>query len=217
MTSPPSRVRSHCSHVHHGQDVPRAVALPRTARYDIIAHRLNADPSKYPPPIPAGKERARGERGKTSRQRAGRRVAAPTTTTPRTRTPETRRMYVLRGMHDDGGHVTTSIKLPADHLPEIAQAAESITDTMITTQETPAQTASAACVAAVSAPGRNRTCDTRFRKPLLYPLSYEGSEVVFAQLSGRVTPAPTRPGHLVQRNLCRTCPASSDQPSRPDA
>ena len=24
------------------------------------------------------------------------------------------------------------------------------------------------------APGRNRTCDTRFRKPLLYPLSYEG-------------------------------------------
>jgi hypothetical protein len=25
------------------------------------------------------------------------------------------------------------------------------------------------------APGRNRTCDTRFRKPVLYPLSYEGS------------------------------------------
>jgi hypothetical protein len=25
-----------------------------------------------------------------------------------------------------------------------------------------------------SAPGRNRTSDTRFRKPLLYPLSYEG-------------------------------------------
>ena len=24
------------------------------------------------------------------------------------------------------------------------------------------------------APGRNRTCDKRFRKPLLYPLSYEG-------------------------------------------
>ena len=28
-----------------------------------------------------------------------------------------------------------------------------------------------------SAPGRNRTCDTRFRKPLLYPLSYEGLDV----------------------------------------
>jgi hypothetical protein len=26
----------------------------------------------------------------------------------------------------------------------------------------------------VGAPGRNRTCDSRFRKPLLYPLSYEG-------------------------------------------
>jgi hypothetical protein len=26
----------------------------------------------------------------------------------------------------------------------------------------------------LSAPGRNRTCDSRFRKPLLYPLSYEG-------------------------------------------
>jgi hypothetical protein len=25
-----------------------------------------------------------------------------------------------------------------------------------------------------NAPGRNRTCDQRFRKPLLYPLSYEG-------------------------------------------
>ena len=24
------------------------------------------------------------------------------------------------------------------------------------------------------APGRIRTCDTRFRKPMLYPLSYEG-------------------------------------------
>jgi hypothetical protein len=28
----------------------------------------------------------------------------------------------------------------------------------------------------LGAPGRNRTCDTRFRKPLLYPLSYEGWE-----------------------------------------
>jgi hypothetical protein len=27
----------------------------------------------------------------------------------------------------------------------------------------------------VGAPGRNRTCDLRFRKPLLYPLSYEGA------------------------------------------
>ena len=26
----------------------------------------------------------------------------------------------------------------------------------------------------LGAPGRNRTCDTRFRKPMLYPLSYGG-------------------------------------------
>jgi hypothetical protein len=32
------------------------------------------------------------------------------------------------------------------------------------------------CVStALGAPGRTRTCDTRFRKPLLYPLSYGGS------------------------------------------
>ncbi len=30
------------------------------------------------------------------------------------------------------------------------------------------------------APGRNRTCGTRFRKPLLYPLSYEGLTLVRA-------------------------------------
>ena len=29
-------------------------------------------------------------------------------------------------------------------------------------------------IRALSALGRNRTCDTRFRKPVLYPLSYEG-------------------------------------------
>ena len=29
---------------------------------------------------------------------------------------------------------------------------------------------------AVGALGRNRTCDLRFRKPLLYPLSYEGGD-----------------------------------------
>ena len=31
-------------------------------------------------------------------------------------------------------------------------------------------------VFAGSALGRNRTCDTRFRKPVLYPLSYEGGD-----------------------------------------
>ena len=34
------------------------------------------------------------------------------------------------------------------------------------------------------APGRNRTCDTRFRKPMLYPLSYEGLPYVFLLVNG---------------------------------
>ncbi len=34
--------------------------------YDTIAERLNADPARYPPPIPPGKTRARGAWGKTS-------------------------------------------------------------------------------------------------------------------------------------------------------
>jgi hypothetical protein len=34
----------------------------------------------------------------------------------------------------------------------------------------------------LSAPGRTRTCDTRFRKPLLYPLSYRGGEQLGKQI-----------------------------------
>lgn len=31
-------------------------------------------------------------------------------------------------------------------------------------------------LANIGAPGRNRTCDARFRKPTLYPLSYGGGD-----------------------------------------
>ena len=34
--------------------------------------------------------------------------------------------------------------------------------------------------------GRNRTCDTRFRKPVLYPLSYEGRGHEGSKLAYRV-------------------------------
>jgi hypothetical protein len=47
------------------------------------------------------------------------------------------------------------------------------------------------------APGRNRTCDLRFRKPSLYPLSYGGAPHAFAQRTGpvlRVSGRPDRPG-----------------------
>ena len=34
----------------------------------------------------------------------------------------------------------------------------------------------------MGAPGRNRTCDLRFRKPLLYPLSYGGEEAYLTRV-----------------------------------
>ncbi|CRK59350.1 Site-specific recombinase [Alloactinosynnema sp. L-07] len=61
-------------------------------------------------------------------------------------------------LRDDGDHVDIAIRLPADRLPDIAETAERINENMIKTQEAPAQTADAACVDAVRAPGRIRTC-----------------------------------------------------------
>jgi DNA invertase Pin-like site-specific DNA recombinase len=57
-------------------------------------------------------------------------------------------------LHDDNDHVTITIRLPSDQLPQIAHAAKKITDTIPTTQVAPAPTAGAACVDAVRAPGR---------------------------------------------------------------
>lgn len=56
-------------------------------------------------------------------------------------------------LHGDTDQVTITIRLPADQLPDIAHAAERITNTVPTTQQTPAHTAGAACVDAVRAPG----------------------------------------------------------------
>lgn len=61
-------------------------------------------------------------------------------------------------LHPDSDDVTITIRLPADELSQIADAAERITNTMPHAQETPAQPAGAACADAVRAPGRTRTC-----------------------------------------------------------
>src|SRR3954452_9083351 len=45
-----------------------------------------------------------------------------------------------------------------------------------------------------SAPGRIRTCDTRFRKPMLYPLSYGGSSAGAARRGVEQRLAVTRGG-----------------------
>jgi site-specific DNA recombinase len=62
-------------------------------------------------------------------------------------------------LHEDSGQVTITIKLPADQLPDIVHAAERITDTMPSTQETPAQPADA-CVDAVRVPAAARAAFT---------------------------------------------------------
>ena len=39
------------------------------------------------------------------------------------------------------------------------------------------------------APGRIRTCDTRFRRAVLYPLSYEGGTWLKPSLKGSLKPS----------------------------
>jgi hypothetical protein len=58
----------------------------------------------------------------------------------------------------------------------------------------------------------------RIRKPMLYPLSYEGLACVFAQRAGRVLVRRTRVGCLALDGLCRTCAACRGSAShhRPD-
>ena len=85
---------------------------------------------------------------------------------------ETTRLTVQ--LQPDSDAVTITIRLPADDLPIITRAAERITNTMPETQEAPGQEPDATCVDVVCAPGRIRTYDTRFRRAVLYPLSYEG-------------------------------------------
>jgi hypothetical protein len=55
-----------------------------------------------------------------------------------------------------------------------AEPASPISRSRVTHQPEPMCHASGGTKHAGGALGRNRTCDTRFRKPVLYPLSYEG-------------------------------------------
>ena len=68
-------------------------------------------------------------------------------------------------LHEDSDDATITIRLPATELPVIAEAAERITNTMNTAQETPAQAAGVSRADAVRAPGRTRTCDPKLRSP----------------------------------------------------
>ncbi len=74
---------------------------------------------------------------------------------------------------DDGDHVTISVRLPGDTLPEIISTAETI-NTMIDKHETPGQDGSGACVDAVRAPGAIRTHTGRVLSPLPLPVGLRG-------------------------------------------
>jgi hypothetical protein len=61
--------------------------------------------------------------------------------------------------------------------------------------------------------------DTGLRKPMLYPLSYEGLRCMFAQHVGRLSVCWARAGYLASDGLCRSCAACRGPASdrRPDA
>src|SRR5205823_11525490 len=68
------------------------------------------------------------------------------------------------------------------------------------------------------APGRNRTCDTRFRKPLLYPLSYEGRGLAPIVPSPDYDPSyrsSRRPAH--HHGTCQTSTTNDRPDVRPDS
>jgi hypothetical protein len=50
------------------------------------------------------------------------------------------------------------------------------------------------------APGRSRTCDPRFRKPVLYPAELRAHVIVFWGSRASIR-APLRPRHCIARSL----------------
>ncbi len=77
-------------------------------------------------------------------------------------------------LHDNATRATITITLPADHVPDIAQAATIIGDADTATTETPGNRPGAAVVDAVRAPGGVRTHTVRILSPLPLPIGLRG-------------------------------------------
>ena len=77
-------------------------------------------------------------------------------------------------LQDDSDHVTITIKLPADQLPEVAHTAERINEVMPATHKTPGQEANGVCADAIGAPGAIRTHTGRVLNPLPLPIGLRG-------------------------------------------
>jgi hypothetical protein len=58
-----------------------------------------------------------------------------------------------------------------------------------------------------SEPAASSTMAQKVRKPMLYPLSYEGLPCLFAQQAGQVWVSQGRAGCLAPDGLCRICAA----------
>lgn len=79
-------------------------------------------------------------------------------------------------LHEDSDHASISIRLPADRLPQIAHAAERITEPVPITEQSPAQRAGD-CVDAVRTPDGIRTHVTGVRGRRPWPLDDGGLHV----------------------------------------
>ena len=77
-------------------------------------------------------------------------------------------------LHGDSDEATITIKLPADDLPHIAHAAETITQTTPPTHKTPGNAGEVGRVDAVRAPGQTRTDTGRILSPLPLPIGLRG-------------------------------------------
>ena len=64
------------------------------------------------------------------------------------------------------------------------------------------------CLGFSSAPGMNRTCDLRFRKPLLYPLSYGSGDGAKCGAKFAATP------HVIYVEVTGVCSEREEHPQK---
>ena len=97
-------------------------------------------------------------------------------------TPLLDRLPILATSLDTAPQGELRALFDALQLDVVFQPADSAVDVAVTLYDRGGGTGDVAAQVArgglVGAPGRTRTCDARFRKPTLYPLSYGGSLVV---------------------------------------
>ncbi len=112
-------------------------------------------------------------------------------------------------LHAHSDDVTLTVTLPADYLPEIADTAERINDTMPAHTQKPVtrNRGTGTRVDAVCAPGRIRTCDTRFRSMIISSLVLPDLVRCFAVFAGQRLYRGRRGSDLSRSFVCLLGPA----------